>query len=167
MRIHCAMALAACLTAGTAAAQQSTGDVHASYQRTTVSKANAWGVGAQYQLTFGGKQAPLQLNTSLGADWIKQENNGPSTTSLSYDATTQPGGSGSLMPYVGGSVSANWSGGNNKQWDGAKLGLEAIGGLQVKLGLSGVSWKVEERYGYVREQSDHTLTTRVGVMVSF
>jgi hypothetical protein len=160
------MALAICLTAAPAAAQQSVGDVHADYVRGTVSKSNAWGAGAQYQLTFGGKHAPLQLNTSLGLDWVKQDNNGPSQTSLSYDATTQPGGSGSFLPYVGGSVSANWSGGSNKQWDGAKLGLEAVAGLQVKLGLNGVAWKVEERYGYVREQADHTLTTRVGIVIS-
>lgn len=148
------------------AAQQSSAEVHANYVRTTVSKSNAWGGGAQLQLTAGGKKAPLQVNSSVGVDWTKQDNNGPSQTSLSYDAVVQPGGSGTVTPYLGGSVGANWSGGSNKQWDGAKLGLEAVGGLQVKLGLSGVSWKVEERYGYVREQSDHNLTTRVGVVVN-
>ncbi|HEX8850553.1 MAG TPA: hypothetical protein VF761_13560 [Gemmatimonadaceae bacterium] len=160
------IAVAICLTAGPAAAQQSSGDVHADYMHGTTSKANSWGAGALYQLTFGGKQAPLQLNTSLGADWTKQENSGPSQTSLSYDATVQPGGSGSFVPYAGGSVSANWSGGSNKMWDGAKLGLETLAGFQVKLGLNGVAWKAEERFGYVREQ-EHTLTTRVGIAVTF
>ena len=160
------VALAFCAMGTRAAAQQSSLDLHASYARATVSKSNAWGAGASYQLAAGGKKAPLQLNSSVGADYMKQDNGGPSQTSVSYDGTLQPGGSGTVTPYAGGSVSANWSGGSNKQWDGAKLGLEAIAGLQVKLGLSGVSWKVEERYGYVREQQDHTLTTRVGVVIS-
>ena len=160
------MALALCAVGTRAAAQESSAEVHANYVRATVSKSNAWGGGAQYQLTAGGKKAPVKINTSLGLDYTKQDNGGPSQTSLSYDAVLQPGGSGTLTPYAGGSVGANWSGGSNKQWDGAKLGLEAIGGFQVKLGLSGVSWKVEERYGYVRGQQDHNLTTRAGVVIS-
>ena len=165
-KVLCSMAVALCLTSSAAAAQQSLGDVHGDYVRGTTSKSNAWGAGAVYQLTFGAKKAPVQLNTSIGADWVKQDNGGPSQTSLSYDATLQPGGGGAFTPYAGGSVSANWSGGSNKLWDGAKLGLETLAGFQVKLGPSGVSWKAEERFGYVRQQ-EHTLTTRLGVVVSF
>jgi hypothetical protein len=63
---------------------------------------------------------------------MKQEQDGPSQESLSLDANVQPGGSSSLTPYVGGSVSANWSNGTGKQWEGSRLGLETMGGLQYK-----------------------------------
>lgn len=160
------MAVALCVCATTVAAQSSAGEVHANYQRAVNSKTNAWGGGAQYQLTIGAKKAPVQLSTSLGLDWTQQENSGPTQTSGSYDAALQPGGGGSFTPYAGGSVGANWSGGSGKQWDGAKLGLEALAGFQAKFGLKGVSWNAQERFGYVRGQ-DHNLTTRVGVIVSF
>ena len=154
-------------TAGIAGAQERNLDLHLDYARGTSSHANSWGAGAAAQLTWGGNSAPAKVSTSLGADYTKQENSGPSQTSVSLDVTAQPGGSSALTPYAGGSTSANWSGGDAKQWNGAKLGLEVLGGLQFKPSPnSNLAWKAEERFGYVRGQ-EHTLSTRLGVLISF
>ncbi len=147
-----------------AAQQQAQLDLHGNYVRTTQSWTTAWGAGGAVQVTWGGTQAPINVGTSLGVDHTRQENGGPTQTSGTFDLTLQPGGSGTLVPYVGGSASANWSGGEAAQWQGARLGLEAIAGLQIKVARP-LTLKGEERYGYVDGQ-EHTLTTRVGVLIS-
>jgi hypothetical protein len=153
-------------SAASAKAQQRSADLHLDYVRGLVTDANSWGAGAALQLTWGGESAPVKLNTSPGVDYTKQSGGGPGQTSLALDATVQPGGNSALTPYAGGSASANWSSGTNSQWSGSRLGLEAIGGLQFKPSTnSSLSWKAEERYGYVRGQ-EHTLATRVGVLIS-
>jgi hypothetical protein len=158
---------AALVGSTTVAAQARQFDIHGNYSRGTATHTNAWGIGPNLQYTWGGSQAPLKLGTSLGLDYLKQEQSGPSQWNLSTDITVQPGGNGSLTPYVGGSAGSNWSTGSASQWNGARLGLEAIGGFQVKIpGLSNISWKAEERFGYVRGQ-EHTLATRIGVASSF
>jgi hypothetical protein len=154
------------VSSASASAQVRSADVHLDYVRGLVTDANSWGAGAAFQLTWGGKNAPVKLNTSPGIDYTKQSGGGPGQTSLSIDATVQPGGNSALTPYAGGSVSANWSNGGNSQWSGSRLGLEAVGGLQFKPSKkSKISWKAEERYGYVRGQ-EHTLATRVGALIS-
>ena len=150
----------------TAAGQETQLDVHGNYSTGTSTHSKSWGGGAGVQATFGGNAAPMKVSLSPGVDYLKQETGGPSQTSLSLDASLQPGGSSSVTPYVGASASENWSGGSGKMWDGAKLGLETMAGAQFKLGASGASLKAEERFGYVKEQ-EHTLTTRVGFLVSF
>ena len=166
----CASTLAATAllaSSSPAAAQQWQGDLHGNYARGTQSHANSWGAGAQVQATWGGSSAPVKVGTSGGVDYTKQEKSGPSQTSLGLDVTLQPGGNGSVIPYAGGSVSSNWSGGDAKQWTGAKTGLETLAGVQIKsAALGSLSWKAEERFGYVRGQ-EHTLSTRVGVVMSF
>jgi hypothetical protein len=154
-------------TAAVAGAQERAADLHLGYSRTTQSHLNSWGAGAALQLTWGGSNAPIKVNTSPAADYMKQEKSGPGTASVSLDVTAQPGGSSSLTPYAGGSVSENWSTGSAKQWTGARHGLEAIGGIQYKPSPSStLSWKLEERYGYIYD-SEHMLTTRAGVLISF
>src|SRR4051812_22826914 len=83
--------LALLIVPATVAAQQWSVEGHGNYARTTQTHLSSWGAGAQVVATWGGTTAPIQLNTSLGGDWIKQENSGPTTWSLSYDATIQPG----------------------------------------------------------------------------
>jgi hypothetical protein len=154
--------LAAWLVPAIAAAQQSSVEGHASYARTTQTHQSSWGAGAQYQMVWGAKNAPVQLGTSLGGDWMQQENSGPTTWSLSYDATLQPGGGGSITPYAGGSISANWLSGGGAP-SGAQLGLEYILGVQLKPEAQGpLSLKFEVRPGYVKTQ-EHTVTGRFGV----
>ena len=158
------LVLLATLGVAPAAAQKPGGELHGNYSRTTGTHTQSWGAGTLFAVTLGGK-APLNANTSLGLDYLKQEKGGPGEVTVSYDAVLQPGGNSTVTPYAGGSVGANWSTGDQKAWNGAKLGLETIGGVQVKVGTSGVAWKLEERFGYVRGQ-EHTLTTRLGVVFS-
>jgi hypothetical protein len=161
------LALISATTALAAGAQEKAVDVHADYARGTQSHLNSWGAGAALQLTWGGSTAPFKLNTSPGFDYTKQQSSGPATSSAGLDVTIQPGGNSSLTPYAGGSISENWSSGSAKAWSGGEHGLEAIGGLQYKPSpSSSLSWKLEERYGYIYDQ-EHTLATRAGVLFSF
>lgn len=156
----------AVLTGTTLHAQERSADLHLNYARGTQSHQNSWGGGAGLQLTWGGSKAPAKLSTSVGGDYTKQENGGPSQTSVSTDWTVQPGGNSALTPYAGGSASANWSGGSASQWSGSRLGLDAIGGVQFKPSPdANITWKAEERFGYVRGQ-EHTLGTRIGILIS-
>jgi hypothetical protein len=152
--------------AAAAEGQQRTADVHGDYVRGLVTDANSWGAGAALQLTWGGSSAPIKVNTSAGVDYTKQTGGGPGQTSAAFDLTAQPGGNSALTPYAGGSASANWSSGSNSQWSGSRLGLETLAGLQFKpSSQSKISFKAEERYGYVRGQ-EHTLATRAGILIS-
>jgi hypothetical protein len=146
------------------AAQQTQFDVHGNLAIGTSSHLKSWGGGVGIQATFGGASAPLQLSLSPSADMIKQEKGGPRQTTLSLDVNVQPGGNSTVTPYAGVSAGANWSAGTTAQWEGARLGLETLGGITAKLGQS-LSLKAEERFGYVKGQ-EHTLTTRVGVLFS-
>lgn len=158
-------ALSVPLAPATLRAQQTQLDVHGNYAIGTSTHSKSWGGGVGVQTTFGGKTSPIAISTSPGIDYLKQENGGPSQTSVSLDVDVQPGGDASVVPYVGASASANWSGGSGKMWDGAKLGLETAAGAQLKL-TSSASLKAEERFGFVKTQ-EHALTTRVGFLVSF
>jgi len=159
-----AASLALLLAVSGAEGQQSQVEAHASYVRATDTNTNAWGGGAQLGTTWGSKQAPVQLSTSEGLDWTKQEGGGSSTTSLGLDVSIQPGGGGVFTPYAGGGISANWVSENAPS--GALLGLEYLAGLYYKLEAQGrISLRGEVRSGYVRTQS-HTVTGRFGVAFS-
>jgi hypothetical protein len=151
---------------GPLTAQQLSGDLHGDYSRGLQTHSNAWGGGAALEATWGGSSAPINLNTSIGGDYVKQTKGGPATATASIDITAQPGGNSAITPYVGGSVGQNWSTGDAKQWEGAKTGYEAVGGIVLKLSsLPSISWKAEERYGYINRE-EHTLATRVGILIS-
>ena len=153
------------LWTASANAQQWSAEGHANYSRTTTSHQSSSGLGAMVQGTFGGPSAPVNLSTSVGADWLQQEHSGPSTTSLSFDATLQPGGSSAVTPYAGGSVSANWLSGDSSP-KGALLGLQYIVGVQLKPESQGpLAVRLEIRPGYVRTQ-EHSIMGRLGVSYS-
>jgi len=160
-----ALAISAPLASAPLHAQQSQLDVHGNYAIGTSTHNKSWGGGVGVQTTFGGKSSAIAISTSPSVDYLKQENGGASQTSVTLDIDVQPGGNGTVLPYAGASAGANWSGGSGKMWDGAKLGLEAAGGLQLKL-TSSASIRAEERFGYIKSQ-EHTLTTRAGFLVSF
>jgi len=159
-------AVSAPLAAASLQAQQTQLDVHGNYVVGTSTHNKSWGGGVGMQTTFGGKTSPIAISTAPSIDYLKQENGGPSQTTVSLDLDLQPGGNATVVPYAGVSAGANWSGGSGKMWDGAKLGLETLAGAQFKLGTSGASLKAEERFGFVKSQ-EHTLTTRAGFLVSF
>ena len=143
-------------------AQQWQGEAHGNYARTTTTHANSWGAGLQVAATLGAKNAPAQLVTSLGGDWQRQENNGPTQWTLGYDATVQPGGQHMLTPYAGGGISANWLSGGGAP-SGTLPGLQYILGLQLKPEQQGaLTLKLELRPGYVKTQ-EHSITGRFGV----
>jgi hypothetical protein len=144
-------------------AQETQLDVHGNFAVGTSSHSRSWGAGIGPQITFGASSAPVKLSVSPGVDYLRQEGGGPSQESLSIDANAQPGGSSAVIPYVGASASANWSSGTGRQWEGAKLGLETMGGVQIKVS-SATTLKVEERFGYVEGQ-EHALATRLGVLL--
>ena len=147
-------------------AQSTQLDLHGNYAIGTSTHSKSWGGGVGVQTTFGGKTSAIALSTAPSVDYLKQGSGGPSQTTISLDLDVQPGGNATLVPYVGVSAGANWSGGSGKMWNGTKLGLETLGGAQFKLGTSGSSIKAEERFGFVKGQ-EHTLVTRVGFLVSF
>jgi hypothetical protein len=157
------LALAALATASAAAAQQTQLDLHGNLAVGTSTHTRSWGLGLGPQFTFGSSSAPVKASVSPGFDYLKQEGGGPSQESASLDVNIQPGGSSTITPYAGASVSANWSSGDNEQWSGSKLGREMMGGLQIKAS-SLATVKAEERFGYVDGQ-EHTLTTRLGVLL--
>jgi hypothetical protein len=160
---RCLALLAVASIASRAEAQATQLDLHGSLAVGTASHSRSWGAGVGLQVTFGSSESPVKVSVSPGFDYLKQEGGGPSQESLSLDVNLQPGGSSTITPYVGASASGNWSSGTDKQWSGSKLGLETMGGLQIKAGDT-VTLKTEERFGYVEGQ-EHTLTTRVGVLV--
>ena len=162
--LRVATALALAVLTQSAGAQERQLEAHASYSRTTEAHADAWGAGGQYQLTLGSKEQAVRLSPSLGADWMQQQNSGPSTTSVGLDVNLQPGGDSPLTPYAGGSVSANWV--SKDAPKGALLGLEYMAGVSYKLEAQGpISLRLEARSGYVRTQ-EHQVTGRFGVAFS-
>jgi len=159
----CIIAVAALPVRG--AAQESQLDVHGNWVTGTSTHAKSWGGGVALQTTLGGKSSAIAFSIAPGLDYLKQEMGGPSQTTAALDVNVQLGGSATVKPYAGASASANWSGGSAKMWDGAKLGLETMAGAQVKIDASSLSAKAEERFGYVQGQ-EHTLTTRVGLLIT-
>lgn len=159
----CLALVAVASLASRARAQQLQLDVHGNFAVGTTSHTRSWGAGVGPQITFGAAGAPAKLSVSPGFDYLKQEAGGPSQESLSLDANVQLGGSSAATPYAGASASTNWSSGTGRQWEGGRLGLEAMGGVQIDLG-GGTTLKVEERFGYVDGQ-EHSLTTRLGVLL--
>jgi hypothetical protein len=158
------LALVAVISLGSRARAQNTQlDLHGNFAVGTTSHSRSLGAGIGPQITFGSSNAPARVSVSPGFDYLKQEHGGPSQESLSLDANLQPGGSSTVTPYAGASASANWSSGAAKQWQGTKLGLEMMGGVQIKAGDT-LTLKAEERFGYVDGQ-EHALTTRAGVLV--
>jgi len=149
-----------------ATSQQAQLDLHGDLVVGTSTHNKSWGGGVGAQIALNSSSSPVVVSVSPSVDYVKQQNDGPSQTSLSADVDVQPGGSSTVTPYAGVSAGANWSGGSNKQWTGSELGLEMLAGAQVKLGGSKVTAKAEERFGYVKDQ-EHTLTTRLGVLLSF
>ena len=157
-------ALALVFAARSAESQESQLEAHANYIPGTGDASPAWGGGGQYQVTLGAKGQAVRFSPSLGVDWTRQEESGPSTTSVGLDVNVQPGGDSPLTPYAGGSVSANWVSENAPK--GALLGLEYMGGVYYKLEAQGpLALHLEVRRGYIRTQA-HQTTGRFGLALS-
>src|SRR4051812_16694853 len=155
VRSGAGMVILVMLFAATAKAQDRQIEAHPELTTTVNSHQDSWGGGAQYQLTWGAKSAPVRPAASLGADWVKPSS-GPSTTSVSLDGTVNLGGGGSVTPFLGASASENWSSGSSA------LGLFAIAGLQHTIGKGPWSVNAQGRWGFVKDQ-EHQWTIRAGL----
>ncbi len=105
--------------------------------------------------------------TAIAVEYQRQRDLGSGRGRLSADIRLLPPDSeGWFVPFAGMSVSANRSGGVQSEWEGTRLGLEALAGAlllpndRVPLGIS-----VEERFGYVRGR-EHALATHIGLRFS-
>ena len=148
-----------------AVAQQAQLELDGLYSVTTSTHTKSWGGSGGVQVTFGGSNAPLALSVTPSVSYLKQENSGPGQTNLGASVNLQSGGHGAFTPYVGADAGSNWSTGSNKQWEGARLGVDMLAGTEFKFS-SKLTGKAEERFGYINGQ-EHTLTTALGLLVSF
>jgi hypothetical protein len=140
-------------------------DFHAIGSVETVRQSTSWGGG----LGVGTLYVPLHvamLGVNVGADYIREQHLGKGRVTVSLDGTLSPANSsGTLVPYVGGGIGLNWSGGQASQWTGSRVGLDVILGIKALLGHGDrVGWKLEQRYGYVQGY-EHAFATRLGLLV--
>jgi hypothetical protein len=168
LRRHLAMLVATGAVAGIFTAPPATGqvlDVHAIGSVETMRQSTSWGGG----LGIGTVLRPADLivvGLTTGADYIREQHLGKGLATVSLDATLSPPNVGAhFVPFVGGSVGLNWSGGALAQWTGARVGLDALVGFRALIGGGErLGWKIEERYGYVAG-FEHAYSTRLGFLI--
>jgi hypothetical protein len=165
MRRLLAVCLPMLLLSARAQAQQAA-DFHVSYVSTTQTHTVAYGLGAAIESILDVVPV-VDVAATVGADYQRERGLGPGRGSLSLDVTLQPQRETTgLVPYAGGSVSANWSGGQLSEWPGMRPGFEAIAGLKFSfLASETVATRIEQRFGYVRG-TEHKMTTRVGFILA-
>jgi hypothetical protein len=112
------------------------------------------------------RYAPLW--PSLAVEYQRQQDLGPTRARVAGQLRVLLRSNGSrVLPYVGVSVSANQSGGDQPEWEGTRGGIQGMGGFLLKPGDNfHLALLLEERFGYVREQN-HALATHVGLALSF
>ena len=109
----------------------------------------------------------VEALASVAVEYQRQDDFGSGRGRVAAELRLLPRYDGRFVPYAGGSVSANQSGGDLSEWSGTLPGIEALAGLMLVLNERvPVVVMVEERFGYVREQS-HFTATHVGLMFRF
>ncbi|MDQ2666463.1 MAG: hypothetical protein M3Z05_10670 [Gemmatimonadota bacterium] len=123
------------------------------------------GVGTELGNVFS--LGPAVLWPAVGFDYQRQHGLGPGRYRITANVHVSPVPSRSawVTPYVGGGVSANRSGGEQSEWSGTLLGLDAIAGMLV-LANGPLAVRVEEQLEYMQRQ-DHATSTRVGLYFAF
>jgi hypothetical protein len=153
------LTLAFMLVSGTTSQAQIL-DVHGSYLPSIDSRPVAFGFGAGLGTTR--KFGIVNLLPSASLDYVRAQHLGPGRGSAGLDVRLLPSWESRWgAPFIGGSASSNWSGGQQSEWGGARLGLDALAGYILGGVNSNVGIKFEERFGYVRGQP-HTALTRIG-----
>lgn len=105
------------------------------------------------------------LGARVGLDYAREHGLGPGRSAASLDLMLTPGLEDLLfLPYVGGSISANRSGGQQAAWSGTRAGFDALVGAILPISVVGL--QLEGRYGYI-EHLPHVFTARVGFVVDF
>jgi hypothetical protein len=150
------------LAAGRLLAQDRAVEAHLSLTRTTVTHANGLGVGARYERTWHADDDErfAHLATSVGADYDKAGNDGPSQAGATVDVTGKLGAA-TLVPYAGASVGVNWLSGDGVA-RGPHLGLQLVLGAQYHGEDAPYTFRFEIRPGYVRTQ-EHAVIYRFGL----
>jgi opacity protein-like surface antigen len=155
------LTLAVMLLAGTTAGAQIL-DVHGSVLPSLHSRPMSVGFGVGLGTTR--RLGIVNLLPSVGLDYVRARSLGPGRGSAGLDVRLIPSREfGWGAPFIGGSVSSNWSGGEQSEWAGSRLGLDVLAGFVLGGVTSNVGIKIEERFGYVRGQP-HTATTRIGLV---
>jgi hypothetical protein len=156
--------VAGMLAASSAAAQII--DVHATASVETIRESTSWGGGLGLGTVYLPSGVAL-LGMTVGADYVREQHLGKGLGTVSLDATLSPPNmTARFLPYLGGSVGLNWSGGELSQWSGTRVGLDVTLGVKALLGgAERVGWKLEQRYGYVRG-FEHAFATRLGLLIA-
>ena len=139
-------------------------ELHGTGSVQTDNQSTSWGGG----LAIGRSFLPAGLaviGASLGADYIREQHLGKGLASTSLAISLSPPNTNArFVPYVGGALSLNWSGGQYAQWTGARVGLDGTLGIRALFGSADrFGWMAEERYGYIRG-FDHAYATRLGLL---
>jgi hypothetical protein len=108
------------------------------------------------------------IGLRLGAGYAREEHLGPGRGSVGADVTLSPRSDvPSFIPYLGGGVSMNWSGGKNPAWSGVRRGVEAIAGVDLAIFHTDlIGLEVEGRYGGI-ESLPRQFTSRIGLVTGF
>ena len=119
-------------------------------------------------VSFGrvGSAGSLVLIEGVGIDYVREPALGPGQGSLSASLALAPNRDASFLPYAGGAVSANRSGGELSQWPGTRAGFDVFVGVYAGTVTSPVRLSVEERLGTIQGQ-ERLLSTRLGLAVAW
>jgi hypothetical protein len=125
-------------------------------------------LGGQGEIGFIFSRWNVAFWPSLAIEYQRQDNLGPGRGRLAAELRLLPAfGEHRFHPYLGGSMSANQSGGDQSEWPGTVAGYQAMAGI---LWVPGddvpFALLLEERYGYV-QHANHATATHIGVMFSF
>ena len=107
----------------------------------------------------------MYLGARAGLDYAREHGPGPGRWAGSLDLTLTPAMEDlRFVPYVGGSVSANQSGGDQAAWKGTRVGYDGIVGAILPVNLFGLL--LEARYGYIAGLP-HVFSGRAGLAIGF
>jgi hypothetical protein len=135
-------------------------DVHVIHVPADSARSSSLGLG--FELGAMTNVSPVVVWGALAGDYQRQSHLGPGQWRVAANLRVLPPTDRSFIPYLGGSVSANQSGGQQSLWQGTRLGLEALAGLLITPSRTIVGLRLEERYGYVQSQP-HAFATQLGL----
>lgn len=157
-----AVALVALLPRARAGAQLL--DLYGGSAQVTATRSTFFGFGAGLSSTWAPGDK-LFVRARLGGDYLHEQHLGRAWSSGTLDVSIAPPMFGdAFMVYAGAGTSLNWSGGESSEWVGVRPGLSTFMGVAFEFGESPLGALIEERFGYIKG-TDHTLTTRVGLLV--
>jgi hypothetical protein len=138
-------------------------DVHGAYIDGRDGQQPLSGVGVGVRQMFATPYT--YLGARVGVDYAREHGLGPGRSAASLDLTLTPAiVELRFLPYAGGSISANRSGGQQQAWKGTRVGLDGLVGAIFPVTRIGL--QLEARYGYIAHLP-HVFTGRAGLIVDF